>query len=734
MEYEEPEDPKIADIKDICTSIREDDATLLEDIALLKKKIPIYYAVDFTEIFCFIHSAPQNISLFGGYERRLASDIALNQVILDSVFFSKHYNMILIPPYELEYNRYIESFARYEIGELSSVIDEVLHGDFRKSLSYSLEVAKSWDSRRDLNADETKGVIEEVCDNAPALLILARKEHLRPEALLRDFGSTAAINKISDVLHAEILPGDLNENSIDAYFSALKRIRKKYPAASNRIDAYALAYVGEMNARLGDSGHVRLLTRSEAMHSLPSFMKDDSAARQAVRGLLRRPQSFATFIAAGQDVKLSESLARERLATLDAVLLGIRKSKTGELTKSILNKFRDLQEQFKKLESLTISQGLTESSYARRNRDDQENYGLDMEKLFGLLVNDAHIKQAIKERSKDLMERISSDNIALSMELLKSNQDRLQAVRDQVNVERKPRHGRVGQVFVIRSGLRDFPYTLQFYDLKPKRPLEKVFEQDEALRTFIRQTSVGTEYEKRLAFAFVLAASGLWAEASGFCQAAIEAAVDDQVPRHEGYYFRALCRRHDAPLDHTNIARSLADLDRATVIKRRLRSQDDYDDPRYLRERGLQLAALANLDPGADDDGVDAPPADPRAVWERALALVEDDVLLRLSLLNNLCFWHFEQGTDEGMRVALSYRDRIFAETERASLDLEDLAPGTIHTLVWVTWSSGRDDERLPRPVMISLLKAVLDSEFVSTHDRDMVRQHLQAIETYGDT
>ena len=716
---------------EMCHRVQLGDESLLSDEEFkLDKENRVVYAIDSTELYSFIYQANirPNISYT---DRKKEILIAFNEMILEELLFSGRYELILLPPHQLELRSYVASFDDAQFADLSRIMHELL-GDEQKvmdRLPKGMRAAAKASSGEKLTVEEIAEILDEIHENAPALLLLARLPTARPLARLKRL-ATVPFKLQSQVSRGRPVPtpDNLDRTFLRTCEQELVSIRSSYPRASNKSDAYALAYLKYFNNAADPKTRVRLVTRSEALHLLDRQLRDRSMIGKGPEHRLLRPRLFATYIVSRLIQREPRDMVRDRLSkirllreALDLVDPDRPNDICPDLEKDIERKFLDIEDKWAELEDLVIASDLRNSK-ARGATGGQSDIG----RLLSFISDGEEIQRAIADRAEEVVAEINTAHLDLasffvshgsqSEELLKKE---LRFVR---STKKTAEDGGEREPMVLRSQHRQAQFSLQFCDPEIKTLMGKAGDEKSALLKYLQKVGGGSRYEKLLGFAFLTSAMGQWRLALSYCDAALNVPdIEDTSPRHEAHYFRAICRRLAQPWTLPGIELSLRDLQWARRIRDYALAGNSDQDPRYLNEEGVQLG-IARSSFGRDfADRLDF--LSPQETWKLALQQAVDPTL-KLQIVNNLCYFNLERGA-EGADSAAHYYGELLEIMTTNGIKLEDIASSIVHTVLWCQWCLGsRVSEAVPRQTIGDELEKLARLKPMNESEKKIIDDH----------
>ena len=737
---------------ELCRKVRLGDRSLIEDQHFQSEGGQVFYAIDFVELFSFIHVGEniKNITYLPikgpGWRE---NSIAFNEMLMAEILLSGRYPLILLPPHQLELRKHVAAYHAYEASELSQIIEQ-LHtkkDDLKRKLVKTASAAAKIKLGKNLSDMEIREIVEEIDESSPALLLLARLPKAKPLSRLRQLNRRLKFRSVREVISGGQIPTpyDLDDRFFRTCLDALNDIRPTYPDASNRADAYALAYLKYCNEFSGRRKRVRLVTRSEALHTLHQRLVDRGLWPDSPGFRILRPRLFATYIVARVTSRNPTEMAADRLNKIETLLgsvsLGEAFSSDASnrgFGRELEEALQEIRERWLELENLVIAAGISDGSIDTADVR-PATWGADVGQLLRFIDDEEDLHAAIADRAKEVVLNINSGHVDVASLVVshgaKSEELVTKAIHfdERTSVLKKKRDGGKNlsaAPIVLRSKQRQMPFTLFFYDRRIGKLIRGGSDENTALLRYVQKRGVGSDYEKRLALAFLLAAMDHWPLALNYCDAAVTSPdKEDDSPRHEAYYFRAACRRLSESWTKDAVASSLRDLRIAHDIRSFSMGIDEYRDPRYLNEEGVQIRIAVELFGEDFSRGLNLPDASVK--WVEALSITHDDFRLRMAILNNLCYLNVRQCRNIGScgRDAEKYYGEIVEILADNNLTLDDISPSIAHTLLWAQWCLGSQVRPIvPKSTILQELEKLKEFTPMNEHERQTIIEDLNCV------
>jgi len=379
---------------------------------------------------------------------------------------------------------------------------------------------------------------------------------------------------------------------------------------------------------------------------------------------------------------------------------------------------RTIREQWSVLTHLVLS---TETETQRKSRPNRKNTSHAFAyQMLHLVSHDPKMREEIHLRVQQLGRNLRDGLEKLPYSAQLSNE----VVTDYLDHLTLEVHGSEPVALAPRS-LQFFNYrSIQFYTKFIRHAADRRAEAGtEIIGRFLkrRDTVRAEEYERRIAMGYLLAVSDYWDLAESYCELALSIPeTSPQIPRHEGHYLLALCKRiHNPTLER--LRKSLHHLKRAQDLK-----PDGQPDPRYLTERAaVILAWLADPDACAGDtpnlqEAIDAS--------ERAIVLLQPKDGLRVTLYNNLCYWFLQEKDGQLDPTARHYAELLNTTLATIEPRRDRWPPGLLDTVLWAEFKL----DPSPRPGklrgLVQQMDRVLNTAALTEDNRHLIRSHRDAI------
>ena len=684
-----------------CARLRNDLQKLIKDKNLPN---PVHYAVDFSEIHGYVlPGSARQFRLFSDDDEVSAAQLSV--AALHLIFFHSDEKLVLLPPYALELQTFaskLHSHATVDLADAAATVDVILPSILDDDRFDLLERISRGYSATNHENEEVAKFFE---DKAGALLRVVEGTHIVPLRRLNALLRAKRIVGLSSLRNQIIEP---DQETFDCWFDRLTHLRKDKPAATNRLDALAMASIAAFNTTSVDGAQIVLLTRSEHMHSVASELNQED--------LVRHPRVFVAF-RRGDDV--GREAQRRSLSTLrdslDAFLEAHNAARDNDLVPLAESsvKLRERIDQVKRQwRSYARLAAATLHGYMRPTGGTLSSRRLAA--VLRVVNNDTEIRELLLERIRNLAAEIESSHQLLGL-----------ALQDQANADRI-----VGSEVVATSRVANvnlsatfsMPYSLEFYSER-LQPWSRLFAEKrtlvwaDLLTFFSEQVQTRGDYELLLAMAYLFAVLNRWEVAEKYCALSLDYATKKDFP-HEGKFLLAICQRKLTP----RLRRLLGAyelLHQAGQLKRDRLGSTSYEDPRFLKEEAT-LIFLWNEKANEAPDAIDftPPPAvkDALELSRKVLKNPEADNNLRCQVHNNLCYYLTETGIlDEAERYHHELKE--FFRSEPAPPLVRD-------TIAWFEWKRYRQN---PEEILRELRDVVGHSD-LTFEDRRRIRKHITEI------
>lgn len=708
----------------------------------------IYYAVDFSEIYAYVYPdrLARKVTIFPDDSKEQM--LAANEYVLNKLFFDDiSHPLILLPPSHLELKALLPDVTSDTMIELSQIIGaaETQLRTIRDSEDFKRvqTIVDGFNQKKqDLSEEDLIVLVQFLETHAQSWSLFLKPDFRRPAYRLRLLLKHAKFSSLAELPELKTATIKPDSETVERWRKRLGEYRKSYPTSSNDLDALAIGYLKNANKFFQTSGlKLVLVTRSTAMQNI--FDREDE--RQYwdpdLGHVLVHPRSFMTlFRQSTAEPETVRNLSfQEWLKTLETFIRSaeeeIERCKAGDHHRpqhdfktmyacnwgSLL---QNIKSHWRALENLLFSDGTLHHFGTSKQRVLSRNLS-EFERLLSMVRDDQALQQAISDRVLVLSEEVKDIHINIGFILPTSHPEEQSIIRDKIALDVN-QHA-FTRVSIIKSSRYSMPFTLEFYTGAFESKLGQS-DWHSMLRKFIEMKSGGSQYERRLAMAFLLGTLRRWTQAKDYSDLAIDSPQERQnPPRHEGYYFRAVCRRLSLqPSESLNktYGDCLKDLDKATALKKA--SSPKLQDPRYLCERATVMFRWAEA---CRKTGLDCPPGInyPQAVRysEEALNCVGENRALEALICNNLCYFYLHQQEMHLARRFFKRLDRAF----RRAFTSEDPPANIADTRILAKWilSEKRMSEE-DRSRLISQLEDILKHEDLLKEDKQEVLSHIKLI------
>lgn len=529
-------------------------------------------------------------------------------------------------------------------------------------------------------------------------------------------------------------------DDVDRLFHRLNELRPDR-RAPNYLDARALATVDVANRYDDETNRFVLVSRSKKLHELRRKLSDDPEALGGLRWL-RHPRTFTPFFGDPQgDAHAMLELSRRNAKRLELFALSMETRLFGPRTRKVAMgvvdvALRDALRLWRSSERSSVVAALAARLAETRRPDASARAG---ELVRTLLTVGRSLGDALADRLHGAVGRLLNDHAAYGWFMLTAEDTARRELASRVRVEqRRTVGGRTKAVVVDRSGV--LQCTIQLEAPGPRRLLDEVlhadsaFELENVLAEFraLREDDIPLD-ELLLAMAFPLAVLGQWEVARMFAQGAVaEGRRRHSGLLHESLFFAAVCLRQTRR-KKADLPTGLRNVREAGRLKRLVRGDPQYEDPRFLREEAALLqAARADERRARRSTGADLGPFPLDAVANlllRTIELATSDSALRVLAWNGLVYLFLTEDwpryRDDMHRALTSLSDEL-AKIFRSH---EQWPANVLDTVAWATFENcGRHPDEPTKRWCEELLGLALDKRQFGPPDRERVRRHLDEV------
>ncbi len=715
-----------------CRMLDRDSTAVIEDLKH-PLRMATQYAVDFSEIYSYVFPEKTADEMRVFDDEDLAAERLVQFDALNYMFVEGEFHPVLLPPYAIEMQALV---SRIRFGMLGDVLQNA-----HKALRQMEEALALPEVERLLTVTDSEISDEEVHQawevferNAGALLLLT--QDIVPEPLRR-ITQLVQSRRIVDVSVRSMRHLQIDSAVRDRWFDKLIALRGREKAGASYIDASAMATIHWLNREVGNHENYRivLVTRSSAMHDVFGVEYREGLWDEAGGYVVRHPRTFASLYRRSSDEEqLAGELMQRQLSLrlfIDAAEARLRSNEplADEEAQTFLQQMSNIRQAWQQSEMLS-SATLIDSAQIKIPEATNKRERLTI--TLKMLRSRQEFDDLLSRRLSELLVDIERQHESLGFALRAEDID----ARD--NSQKEILTAYDGKV-VLRSNRHWLPYTLQFISTELNLWAESLRARPELnwheIVDFLqRGFRSGADYERLLAMAYLLASIDKWSVAEQFCDRAIRQPESLVIPRHEGHYFLALCKRmhQESPARY---AEALSHLDVAENTKRNWKKDPNYNDPRYIAERGTQIyywnADIERHHGHAPWTRHGVPRiTEARNLWEKALKLVRDDLPLEVQLHNNLCFFYCDVDPVFNEQQTRIHLNALVETAKRAQPDMSKWNALVVDTIAMARLrlhEVRNDDARLGEAS--KHLKSVLATHELLPKQRNVLEEHLARIE-----
>lgn len=670
------------------SKIAADINLLMHDLNLLRQGKNIIYAIDFSEIYAYAkpYSTRHEIRVFSDDNDQECSLIQARS--LAKLFLSSEIHTTILPPHILELNNWStkeKNNIRNNIADLSSKASSEMQRLISRPTSiYISQIARELDNGLELDPQTEDMVINYFMSYAGTLMTLVTEAEENPFVKLR-----TAVSKESFIDYHKIISEEpeYDEDVFIRWRKVLNRYKSNKNIFSTANDALAIAQIYHNNKNSNNT-IIRLVTRDTRIERLARNSSEKKLWASAWGNPIRNTRMFGFLHATDMS---SYSDVEERSSALMRAIQSFLKKINNKPDNFNINIADTNFETVKKVwhEGSQIATSIVGTDVLDDNPFTDGSNDLKTElsnKALGLLrafTSRENIRNVLVDRISLLVKGIEGEyhSLAWKFDILGEKNINL----DEVTASKYFSH------VEFNCWKFKLPYAIKFRSsivraLAVHITEVKSFDADSIfkwLRPKISSSSSIILYERLLLMAYLDAVVGNWEDAKLYADAAINVLDKrDLVSDTEATFLRVVCL--------TRACDEQRYICEAINIFNEYRSKDDaFDDPRMSCElasigfrSGTSFCHINNIDP-----------------VELSLnclrKLGEDVTALKITVLNNLCFYFSEiEDVDKTKKYFLELTEAVNSISEH----VEFMWPALQDTLAWseyIVYRSTLSSDRL---------------------------------------
>lgn len=734
-----------------CEQLQQDLRHVREDILFVQEGGTIYYAADFSEIYAYalpIQTA-EEISLFVDESIEIAT--ALQDRALEHLFFGSD-EILLLPPYGIE----LQAFVRAEHEGL--IEKEVrLYVEFINELKQALQSTKYRQLRelvtergkaQDISSDIKANLLRFLERHLKTFLRLLEPPNLGPLELLKRLFENKRFVSLDTFDGVEEY---YDEETIDKWYDAL---RKEHFVPASYLDARSMAITEGVNhffRAKKEKAQLLLTTRSSNMHKAIRRLQIERGNETAAQDIsfLRHTRTFHILPTVLKEKDpFRELSSREDLITvfLQAAesrekarkRVGVRADEFEHHNDPLLRQLlSQIKTKWSSLIAITTGRNIERSDPRDADALVLERLGVEtveeVMRIMQLLTDPDGLKDLVDTRISELRRMIERQNDLLGLSLFTDIEDPTIRVYGQ-NLENR---------LLLESSIQALPYAIHFYSDWALQQLQNfkagktyswqdVFELlDDSL---FQWDNTSSEYEGRLVMACNLGAFNQWELAMHYVKRALDAVEkDDTESPHEGVFFLALCMRKikvDSRIESLREAQKF--IDRAIELRIESGHRPEGRDPRYLREKGLQILIM-NAVSTVDEEVPSV---------EDGLSLLKEaeDILLReteeietkrllIQIHSARLYFFVETGRWRAHQDLIRHHyDWILEQQKILEPDERKWTAFTLDTLAWTRWIAFNQSTEEEIKKIRVWLRFAKNGPGLTIDDAEIISRHIEAV------
>jgi hypothetical protein len=749
---------------DDCQELFDDLVAVLRDLKSQQAGTRIRYAVDFCEITGYALPGTQSARLQLFHDDDPDTAVAVEIDSLTRLFHELPDEVILLPPYWVELESWLSQGPFREVSDWADMVAKaaverervVVERDFVK-LSELVETVCA--SGEPLRKPEMEQALRLIRSRVPSLLRLVSGVPQGPRRRLKSLLGDRRLVPLSSL---GIAPPSVDAVLAKRWSASLREMREtSMPgrdfATTSAADALAMTQVLAANRLLaGSKMAIRLVTRSRFMrrvlqpgHGLDPLPNDALEIIMHPRAFCAFRTAFTTRDVEGptKDLEQMRDSFSVFLDAYDGRISRAQEPRDSEgvntsiaMSRVAVENRRELVEKLNRIKRLWIDEARLAASAVRDRRLPYEGEKDDvtvqkMARVLTLLNNEKEFYQAVANEAERMSQSIDRDyeDFGVHLARLRASAEGIEGLPERLRYFVHP-----GKA-VLESDLPWMPFTLSFGSRDVVDMIDRTAQGgsaplSEVLSLFRDDSEAAFDFERLLAIAYVFGAWGRWASARTYARLAFrreERASDvasyvRPATFHEGQFFLAVC--HRMLNDSLHYSEALDLLEEARAAKKRLRDDNQYEDPRFLSEKAAIIAAWnkrwATL--AIRDLGGPPPPGEALDALRTAETWVRDDIRLKAQIHGLFCEAYLYSPDVVDEELARHHLDRLGG----ARLQVRGLCPAELVDIeVWTRWKLDRGTLSEPKVnELVAQLEGALQQTIIRASAKRLIGQHLREI------
>jgi hypothetical protein len=676
---DEVDGTNVAKLAKMARQLFHDDSAVKKDLDEGEVK-DVIYAIDSSEVFSYVYLDGLSYLSSDARNADFVLNAGFNEMVLHELLLSGRYSLFMMPSHRLEFRQLNETIGEREIAELGQLLNAAEEKwSSSTKLKDLLQRIPEGHAASKIDPDLAKKIVNEAFNEAPGLLLLARVEGKKSRQRLDFLRSRLSLKPLKDLIEREV-PFNIDNSLVEDAFDEFSSRRPNRDSA-NRVDAYAIAYLTDLLRNSPQHVAIRFVTRSQPFVDVCNALQTRGDVPAIVLQSIRHPRMFSAYVLARSARRQPLELVHQRISAARTFLSTRRRFRAsadvetaGSSAGWLLQSEAILEKTIRDIEQIAMLTSISESG-AGHEIGGALSYHTDVTKLVDLLRNEKVFQQAVSSRAREVVDNLAGGTMGAARSIAASvigDPDTDADLSSQIMPSRtKDGKKEAIAVTVAHSAASPVSFSILFYSKYFPARLKKGDSPRAVLTRFVSSGDPDSPYERRLATAYLLGLSRNWTVALEFANAALAAPIsEDDTPRHEGHYLRAVARRYCLPWTADNIKLSFEDIVRADTQFAEIYNSVDF---RFVHEKGTLLYQAEAVRIESEIRERYAVDTDFVSIWRRVL---ESDVApaYKLNAANNLTFYYIMK---DDQKSAGQYYEQMLAILTNNGYAQTQL-PGTI--------------------------------------------------------
>ena len=715
-----------------CKKLHDEINNLISDSNEIEKNgTHYYYAIDSSEIFGYLfpQTAVENFYFFYN-PLRVKDNVALQKLVMHNILFGLNNGLILIPPYAIE----LKTINRnLKTGMYSNLINDVMSifNEIDNILSYSeIEDYKELfqkfiNNGKELSSIEIDKLETFLNKKAPVFLSRLSFNKTSITQTIDILRTSKRLIAISDIF-PEVSDYDYDHTYQEFFLDKLRKKRKRTSYLTDLTDSEAISLIININKNIiTKASKLKLISRSEATRKILDDRKEkifnnidlDIIRIPILMGIVCRDNGQITK----ENIKILNNL-REKISVFLKTINGYKDFFNEELEDKFSDLAEDVIDEWNNIVYLLTTQTTSSENILETDHNKiHEDYRIIAEAI----LSQDKFYNAINQLIHESIQKIETTFESLGFLIQSLNYDQSKSIRNDFTEEYISDQNKL----ILKTNISSMPYTLQFYSPNSMRFSELLLDNInyswsdviEFLNTGFSQES---NYEKLLGMAYLLGRIDKWKIAESYARRSIKEQTRTPPP-FEGYFFLAYCmRRYNSTYER--LIQGIDYIEKAIKLKMICEGEDYKGDPRYLKEKAtLILSTYQDYKKIIKDNFYS--PDDAIRLLEDAFDICEDDIFLRIQILNNHIYYKVHEEKIKDLKKI----DQLFKKMKseiNSGISILDLPSEIMDTIACTIYTLSPDNIKEP----LDLLESALNKLGSSEQTKSIIKKHINTIETRG--